>query len=387
MTYHLHTGVLDRRCRRLLAVGSVVALAALAAGPAGADEDGARHQFTFSWPFTADDAMRPRGGTTRGPAVQLLNGESAQWRALHEAGLSKFERDRRAILAMAGGFRSSFDFIETVGFTPGYVPARPYQSWSTEYVDVIEDAGTEISLQHIIVMYYVDDSGDTRGPVVQKHWRQDWTYEDPTIHEFVGHGAWRERRPDPAQIQGLWAQAVYQVDDSPRYEAYGRWVHTGNYSSWTSEETWRPLPRRESSVRDDYDVLIGTNRHTITPTGWVHEQNNLKAVLEDDGSLRADRPYLAREVGLNRYELIEGFDFSARRAYWDATSEFWADVRAEWERIYAANRTFRLAGQVDGTPLFAPMFDYAAALESGEAYAPAEGRAFIRDTLERYLDD
>ena len=26
-----------------------------------------------------------------------------------------------------------------------------------------------------------------------------------------------------------------------------------------------PLPRREFSVRDDYDLLVGVNRHTITP--------------------------------------------------------------------------------------------------------------------------
>jgi hypothetical protein len=25
-------------------------------------------------------------------------------------------------------------------------------------------------------------------------------------------------------------------------------------------------------VRKDYDVLVGTNRRTITPTGWVQEK-------------------------------------------------------------------------------------------------------------------
>jgi hypothetical protein len=356
------------------------------AGTCFADDEPERRQFTFSWPFEPGDQMRPRGGTSKGPDVELLEGESEAWRALREPGLSKFERDRRAILAMAGGYRTSFDFIETVGFGPDFSPARPYQSWSTEYIDVIADSGTEISLQHIIVMFFIDGDGQMQGPVVQKHWRQDWRYEDDSIHEFVGNGRWRERRPDPDSVRGLWSQAVYQVDDSPRYEAYGEWVHEGNYSSWTSQETWRPLPRRESSVRDDYDLLIGTNKHTITPAGWVHEENNLKTVLGDDGHPAEDRPYLARELGLNRYERIVGFDFSAREGYWTATSAFWSDVRAAWARIYAENPSFVLASRVDGAALFQPMFTYAAELESGEPYDPAAGRAFIEATLDQYVD-
>jgi len=42
-----------------------------------------------------------------------------------------------------------------------------------------------------------------------------------------------------------------------------------DHSTWHSENTWWPLPRREFSVRNDYNVLSGSNRHTITPTGWV----------------------------------------------------------------------------------------------------------------------
>ena len=47
--------------------------------------------------------------------------------------MSSQERDRRAIPAMAGGFRTRFDFIETVGSVDGYQAERPYQSWGTEY--------------------------------------------------------------------------------------------------------------------------------------------------------------------------------------------------------------------------------------------------------------
>jgi hypothetical protein len=372
---------------RLALLGGRVAVAAEPedAEPEGTEPPSTR-RYTFSWPYRQGGEMQPRGGTSTGPAVELLEGPADVWHALREDGLTKFERDRRAILAMAGEFRTSFDFIETVGFTAGFEPGRPYRSWATEVVDVIEDAGDRISLQHVIVMNYVDDNGDVQGPVVQKHWRQDWVYEDTSIHAFSGHGSWTERTFEPGEVAGRWSQAVYQVDDSPRYEALGDWVHRSNYSAWTSDETWRPLPRRESSVRDDYDTLIGTNRHTITPSGWVHEEENLKAVLDPAGNLNDDRAFLSRELGVNRYERIVGFDFSARDSYWTATQDFWAEVRSEWERIYAERERFEIATPEGKPPLFQPMFIYAAELEAGRQYDRNAASAFIRETLADYLD-
>lgn len=364
-----------------LAVAATLGAAPLVAQEARADDDGRR--YTFSWPFTEDDAMRPRGGTTSGPPVDLLDGASEEWEALHEPGVSAFERDRRAILAMAGEYRTTFDFIETAGFTPGYTPSRPYQSWATEYVLVAEDRGDFISLQHVIVMLYVDDDGTVRGPFVQKHWRQDWRYEDTVLDVYTGHARWRRVELEEDAVRGRWSQAVYQVDDSPRYEAVGRWEHTENHSAWTSGETWRPLPRRESSVRDDYDVLVGTNRHTITPTGWIHAEDNLKIDLDERGNTER---VLAREAGLNRYERVVGFDFSPADEYWSRTAEFWTDVRAAWREILASNEAVVIADEVDGRALFEPMFEYAAALEADEPYDAEESRRFVRETLERYVE-
>ena len=105
--------------------------------------------------------------------------------------------------------------------------------------------------------------------MVMKHWRQDWRYEQREMHTFRGDQTWKRSKQPRSASRGRWVQSVYQVDDSPRYMAAGRWQHRANFSSWESDETWRPLPRREASVRDDYYVLIGTNTHTITPTGWV----------------------------------------------------------------------------------------------------------------------
>ena len=390
---------MSARCRvlalGLTLLGGTQALAqGTSPGDTGVDggtgsSDGAgdtARRYTFSWTYSENGAMRPRGGTTRGPAVRLRESPTEGWQSLQDPGLSRFERDRRAILAMAGEFRTTFDFLETVGFTPDFTPDAPYQSWATEKVDVIEDAGTRIVLQHVIVMQFIDESGAVQGPFVQKHWRQEWVYEDRSIHAYVGHDRWTEKRFGAGDVAGRWSQAVFQVDDSPRYEALGDWDHRSNYSAWTSDETWRPLPRRESGVRDDYHVLVGMNRHTITPSGWVQEEDNLKMVLDADGKVDSERGVLSRELGINRYEAIVDFDFSARDVYWNRTAAFWADVRQEWQRIYSTMETFGLRAPPGAPPLFEPFFDYAAELEAGREYDPEGGAAFIRETLERYLN-
>jgi hypothetical protein len=114
---------------RTFTMAAIVAATHVAAnaGPALAEP----RQFTFSWQFDERDALRPRGGTTKGAPLTLATEPSAAWRAVQQPGITKFERDRRAILAMAGGYRTSFDFLETVGFTAGFEPSRPYQSWGT----------------------------------------------------------------------------------------------------------------------------------------------------------------------------------------------------------------------------------------------------------------
>jgi hypothetical protein len=342
-------------------------------------------QYTFSWPFADNDMLRPRGGTTRGAPLTLATEPSAAWRAVQEPGLTKFERDRRAILAMAGGYRTTFDFLETVGFTPGFAPSRPYQSWSTEYIYVVEDGGTFIRLQHLIVMFVADRDGKIQGPFVQKHWRQDWRYEDTDLHVFVGRNRWVHQTKAPDAVRGLWSQAVFQVDDSPRYESLGEWEHYGSYSAWTSGRTARPLPRRESSVRSDYQILEGTNRHTLTPTGWVQEEDNLKLVLDEQGQPAADVPYLSREVGVARYEHVVGFDFSAGDAYWQRTGAFWRDVRAAWEAVYAERDSFEYLEVVDGEEMFAPLFEHAERLEAGEPYDAAAAAEVIRAMFARHL--
>lgn len=341
--------------------------------------------YVFSWPFINPSEMQPRGGTMRGPQPELVTGPGKAWNQLQEPGLSDFQRDRRAILAMAGAFRVSFDFLEIAGFTPDYSPPAPYRSWGTEYVYVIADEEDYISLQHVLVMIFEQEDGSMSEPLVTKHWRQDWRYEDREMYVYTGQSTWERRELDPEAPAGSWIQAVFQVDDSPRYQSVGVWKHHASHSSWQSAETMRPLPRREFSVRDDYQVLVGTNRHTIIPTGWIHEQDNLKGVLNDDGEPDELNPFLARELGVNRYERITGHDFSAGHAYWEATEAFWADVRAAWQEIFRSNNRFIVHVVRDDEPLYRRLFERAERIADEGEYDAETGRAFIAEVLGEHV--
>jgi hypothetical protein len=249
----------------------------------------------------------------------------------------------------------------------------------------VRDEPRFVSLQHLLVMFVRGQDGAAQGPFVVKHWRQDWRYEATSLLTHRGRNTWATERLSRGQAKGTWTQAVYQVDDSPRYAAYGRWQHFGNVSTWESGPTWRPLPRREFSVRQDYDVLIGTNRHTITPTGWVQEEENLKVVLDERGRPIASEPVLAKELGLNRYERLEGFDDSAARRYRERTEPFWSEVRDTWRDIAARHERFTLRAAPDQGQLFTPLFEYAERLYGGEPYDPEAARAFVRTTVWGYL--
>jgi hypothetical protein len=344
----------------------------------GSAETAASARYTFTWPLGA--GLQPRGASTKGVMVALDQEPTAAWQRLHEAGLSDFERDRRAILAMAGPYRVNFDFLEVVQFDPSLKADAPYQSWGTEYVFVSQDSGDFIALQHILVMRVLQKDGTASEPLVTRHWRQEWQYQADAALVYQGANTWVRKSIMPDQRRGAWVQSVYQVDDSPRYASSGRWTHTDSFSTWISDETWRPLPRREWSIRKDYQALVGTNRHTIMQTGWLQEENNLKLVLDANGKPRAVLPFLAREYGVARYERIKDYDFEPGKDYFDKTEPFWSEVRAAWREVGNAGR-FKLSKPVDQGQLFMPFFDYAEKLAEGQPFVREDARAFIRQTL------
>ncbi|MDT0617832.1 DUF6607 family protein [Salinisphaera sp. P385] len=333
--------------------------------------------YVFSYGFDGADAPEPRGGTTRGAPVDMAAAPDPRFDAVRAADLTAKQRDRRAILALAGEFKTTFEFVETATLVPDLArDDQPYRSWATEYVFVLEDSPDRIRLQHVLVMRFVDDDGDISDPMVTKHWRQDWHWQPERIWRYQGDRRWvSEPVDDP---EGVWKQAVYQVDDAPRYEALGRWQHEAGASYWQSDSFARPLPRREHSVRDDYDILAGRHRITLTPTGWLHAQENHKLRRDDNG----DRQAIAAETGLNRYQRIEGFDMTPGRELWDRQSAVWAAIRAEWRRLQQQHEVLEIRREVDGQSRFARLFGLAE--EIAEADDETIARR-VRDAIRPYI--
>lgn len=339
-------------------------------------------RYVFGWGDQPTSTADPRGGSTRGAPVTLAPGRMLPLAEIARAP-DGFARDRAAILAMAGDYRVSFHFMESLGLGSEYKPVRPYHSWATEHVRVIADTGRFISLQHTLVMFFQKPDGTMSEPMTMKHWRQDWTYEDTDLHTFRGAASWGRRRPTASEATGAWSQAVFQVDDSPRYEALGRWEHRGNLTVWTSERAWRPLPRREHTIRKDYDVMEGVHRIVLTATGWLHEQNNWKRVA---GEAAADTPaFVVAEIGLDRYERISAPSLAAGDTYWRKTAPYWALVRQAWADTYTAHERFTLRDKVDGKSLFEYHFADAEDIESAQPFDTSAAQRKIRETIDRFL--
>jgi hypothetical protein len=295
--------------------------------------------------------------------------ENAHFAKIAEAS-GKAEKDRLAILAMQGEYRVDFHFQETVALRPGYEPRDDKNSGGYEYVHVVEDSPGKIVLQHLLVM---------PGGGVIKHWRQDWTYEATERFDFVADQTWQVEALDPAEQASAWTQCVYEVSDAPRYCGSGTWNHEYAVSTWTSDRSWRPLPRREYTKRDDYNALNVENRHTITPNGWTHEQDNTKTIRDGRETVET----IVREFGFNDYRSIEGFDFEPARVYWNDTSEYWASVRDAWQRRLAAGNTLVLTTEVDGMPLITGTFEQAA---NAESTSVDEERAAIEALLSDHTE-
>jgi hypothetical protein len=276
-----------------------------------------------------------------------------------------FEKDRKAILTMAGDFKVGFHFQETFSMHEGYKAVeKPYTEDAFETVKVVEDSGKRIVLQHILQV----------GPMVVKHWAQIWTYEDTEILEFQGSRVWTTKKLTAEEAKGKWSQRVTQVDDSPRYEGIAAWVHGEQISEWTAEAN-RPKPRREEK-RDDYDLLVVTNRHTITPEGWFHEQDNTKWVK------REGKAYpLCREVGFNPYTRVKDHDFAKANDYWQKTAPFWKDVRNVWDELYPQQGSIKVLTKADEGRLQDLVAELVDEAEHGKT--PAVDK--IRETLKPFV--
>jgi hypothetical protein len=336
----------------------------------------------FAWP--TNQGVRPPtvGGHSHGVPVAYAPSPCPQWTALQAAGPG-LARDRAAILALCGEFRIDFDFQELVSLHPGSPLATPYQSWATERIFVLDDEPDRISLQHQLVMVALDQQGRPTPAEVAKHWRQEWVWQGDSVLRYagpVGAGSerWHHEHLDPARHQGEWVWTVWGIEDGPRYASIGSWHHDANSSIFQGDETWRPLPRREKTTRKDYQVLVGSERIVIAPDGWVMLQENGKLKL--GGAQAGGQEVLAREIGVERYQRIAGFDWHPGVATWTAEEPFWTAMRATWaEVLTVADPT--VAPPAEGGSITMALASEAAAYGGGDKAALERARALIRTSV------
>lgn len=268
--------------------------------------------------------------------------------ATSNAQTQKSMQDRKAILGMCGCYEVDFNFAETFNYSKdeNYQPSKVKHSGGLEWAQLVEDSDNKVVIQHILI------AGKPDEPYIIKHWRQDWEYENTNFYMFNGDNKWRFEQKPKAKVVGQWTQKVYQVDDSPRYEGTGSWVHIDGKSYWEST-TNAPLPRREYTKRADYNVTVRRNRQEITDKGWIHDQDNDKVIRKEG---KADF-VLAQEKGMNYYKKVDESRCKAAAEWWEKHHEKWATVRKNWDTIFAQNKDLELAGKVEGKHLYKYLFD------------------------------
>jgi hypothetical protein len=267
--------------------------------------------------------------------------------ALNLNAQSKKTKDKKAIKEMCGCFEVTFNFAETFNYSKDstYSASKTKIDKGLEWASLVTDAKNKISIQHILQV------GNPEKPMIVKHWRQDWLYENTNFYMYNGNNNWTFEQKNKDNVKKQWAQKVYQVDDSPRYEGSGTWVHVDGKSYWENTTT-APLPRREYTKRSDYNITLRGNRHEITNYGWVHDQDNSKVIREAG----KEDVIIAKEKGYNTYKRVPETRCKQAKYWWTTNNSKWQLVRNKWDNIFNKNKNLSLKAKVDNKPLYKHLF-------------------------------
>ncbi len=253
------------------------------------------------------------------------------------------KQEQDAIKSLCGCYEVDFRYAETFAPDTAYKFHPRYHTGGLEWVVAEESGEHKMILQHLLV---ADDD------FVIKHWREDWEFEQNNQWQFVHDAHWKKVNLDKVAVTGQWTQTVWEVDDAPRYQGSSRWIAVNGQHYWENT-TDAPLPRREYTKRNDYNVMQRTNRVLITNTGWVHEQDN-KKIIRTDG--RGDQ-LLAEEKGYNIYTKVADSKCSAATAWWEKHRQFWITVRSTWDEILSNRSDIVLVSKVNGLLLYEQLDD------------------------------
>lgn len=278
------------------------------------------------------------------------------------------ELERNLIKSMAGSYRVSFKFAETFAPDPAYEYGERHFSQAKEVAFILEESEDKISLQHIL---YV-------GKHQIKHWRQDWIYENRELLQLEKNHHWKKTELTPEQAEGTWTQKVYQVDDCPRYQGYGTWVHVDGRHFWESTAD-AALPRREISTagRTDYNVLRRHSHIELFEDGsWLLEQDNEKINKQKDGS----ETLICLEKGLERFT-PKTYNTDKVMGWWEEQKDFWALVRQAWNDFIDSSNEVIVQKDED---LYMAQFELAKQF-SGAQFDATEAQKAIHELLAKHV--
>ena len=271
------------------------------------------------------------------------------------------------INSLCGCFNVEFKYAETFSPDTGYkFHERETINGGLELVFPVEATDKKIVLQHLLVI---------TDKVIIKHWREDWTYENPLIWNYAGNKTWKKEMQKPETVKGKWTQAVWEVSDEPRYQGTSEWLSANGQKYWLNT-TDAPLPRREYSVRSDYNLLNRTNRIIINDSGYRHEQDNRK-IIKANGVEKL----LVEEKGLNTYVRTSEATCAAAKAWWEKNKFYWEKVRSIWEEKIANISTIKMETKVNDKVLHEYLM--AQAKEYAEGKIPA---AELDTKIKAYID-
>ncbi|SDE01615.1 hypothetical protein SAMN05421544_10276 [Riemerella columbipharyngis] len=253
------------------------------------------------------------------------------------------KQDVQSIKDMTGCYDVTFNFAETFSQSKDYVRKPTSQSHAVEWVTVAEEAPGKIELQHILI---ADPDGEGKDAIV-KHWRQDWIYQNTDLYLYDKDNHWTYKKLSPKDVKGQWTQIVYQVDDAPRYSGSGTWVHVDGKNYWENNAD-APLPRRDKTKRNDYNVMNRTNRQEIFDWGWLHFQDNKKLVREDG---KPDQ-LITEEIGKDYYRKTDNAKCAKAVAYWKDYASLWKTVRDTWQTRMDQKKDLYVLPAVKDTHLY-----------------------------------
>jgi hypothetical protein len=281
--------------------------------------------------------------------------------------------EREAINKLCGCFEVSFKYAETFAPDPAYqYYDREEIGGTAELALPIEVTDKKIVIQHLLIV----------GPsTVVKHWREEWMYENPVIWKYTGDRVWIKDSLPLESVKGKWTQSVWEVADEPRYQGFGQFINIEGKAVWQNT-TDAPLPRREYTIRNDYNILRRMNRLHITDSGYLHEQDNQK-IIRKQGAL--DK-LVVEEKGWNTYRRINQKECAAAKAYWEKNQAYWGKVRQIWASYLATHNNVALKDTINNKMLHEYLIsqskDYAA-----QKISPDAIESVIKQTIQQFIQD